>query len=165
MQRDRDARLRRLMADKGVDALVLLSNANVSYATGATWPLGDAGRGNVERPVAVLLADDPMPHLFAPFESSNKLDLDRDHLHGPTYLDYEEGVESFAAALVQLAPRTATVAFDELTGAMHGHRDLLFHTWPPRAASEVMGPARRHQDARRACVPAPRVVDHRASHG
>ena len=55
------------MADKGVDALVLLGNGNVSYATGATWPLSDAGRANVERPVAVVLADDEMPHLFTPF--------------------------------------------------------------------------------------------------
>ena len=39
MRRDRGARLRAAMADKGLDALVLLGNANVSYATGL-----DAGR-------------------------------------------------------------------------------------------------------------------------
>ena len=46
------------MADSGVDALVLLVNGNVSYATGATWPLSDAGRANIERPVAVVVAGD-----------------------------------------------------------------------------------------------------------
>ena len=61
------ARLRARMADKGIDALVLLANANVSYATGASWPLSDAGRANVERPVAVVLVDDEEPHLFTPF--------------------------------------------------------------------------------------------------
>jgi Xaa-Pro dipeptidase len=144
MRRDRGARLREVMADKGVDALVLLSNANVSYATGATWPLSDAGRANVERPVAVVLVDDEAPHLFTPFvdDAASELDLDDDHLHGPTYLDLHEGVESFAATLADLVPGTATVAVDDLTGAMHRDHELLLGSWPPRAASEVMGAAR-----------------------
>ncbi len=143
MQRERGARLRSLMADKGIDALVLLANANVSYATGATWPLSDAGRGNVERPVAVVLADDDMPHLFTPFpDGAADLGLDADHLHGPTYLDLGEGVAAFARALRELAPTSATVAIDELTGAMHHDREQLLADWPPRPASEVMGAAR-----------------------
>ncbi len=144
MQRERGARLRSGMADKGIDALVLLSNANVSYATGASWPLGDAGRGNVERPVAVVLAGDEMPHLFTPFlaDAVGELGLDDDHLHGPTYLDVDEGVAAFADVLADLVPATATMAVDELTGAMHGARNLLFTEWPPRAASEVMRAAR-----------------------
>ena len=55
------------MTEKGVDALVLLGNGNVVYATGASWPLLDAGLSHVERPVAVVLADDEHPHLFMPF--------------------------------------------------------------------------------------------------
>lgn len=144
MRRERGARLRCVMAEKGVDAMVLLSNANVSYATGATWPLSDAGRGNVERPVAVIVAGDEMPHLFTPFsaDAANELDLDADHLHGPTYLDADEGVEAFGRLLSGLVPTGATVAYDDLTGAMHCNRDVLFASWPPRAASEVMSPAR-----------------------
>lgn len=144
MQRERGQRLGSLMADKGLDALVLLSNANVSYATGASWPLSDAGRGNVERPVAVVLADDEMPHLFTPFlvDAARELDLDDDHLHGPTYLDHAEGVAAFAEVLAELVPGKATVAFDDVTGAMHRDRDVLFAAWPPRAASEVMSEAR-----------------------
>jgi Xaa-Pro dipeptidase len=144
MQRDRRARLRTAMVDKGVDALVLLGNSNVSYATGASWPLSDAGRGNVERPVAVVLAGEEMPHLFTPFlaDAAADLDLDDDHLHGATYLDVDEGVEVFAKALADLVPATATVAIDEVTGAMHRDRELLFASWPPRGASDVMGAAR-----------------------
>lgn len=144
MQRDRDERLRGLMADKGVDALVLLANANVSYATGASWPLSDAGRGNVERPVAVVLADDEMPHLFTPFraDAADDLELDDDHLHGATYLDVDEGIDTFAAIVADLVPPSASIAFDEVTGAMHGGRDRFFGSWPPRAASEVMSAAR-----------------------
>jgi Xaa-Pro aminopeptidase len=144
MRRERGARLRSVMGDKGIDALVLLSNANVSYATGASWPLSDAGRGNVERPVAVVLADDNVPHLFTPFlaDAAAEVGLDDDHLHGPTYLDADEGVAAFAGALAELLPTAATVAVDDITGAMHHDRSLLFADWPPRPASEVMGAAR-----------------------
>jgi Xaa-Pro dipeptidase len=144
MRRERGVRLRAAMADKGIDALVLLSNSNVTYATGASWPLSDHGRGNVERPVAVVLADDDMPHLFTPFAAdvATQLDLDEDHLHGPTYLDVSEGVAAFAAALAELVPSTATFAIDDVTGAMHGARETFFAEWPPRSASDVMGPAR-----------------------
>jgi Xaa-Pro dipeptidase len=144
MRRERGARLRSAMVDKGVDALILLSNSNVSYATGASWPLSDAGRANVERPVAVVLADDEVPHLFTPFlaDAAGELALDDDHLHGPTYLDVDEGIAAFARALVDLLPATTTVAIDDVTGAMHRDRKLLFADWPPRAASEVMSAAR-----------------------
>jgi Xaa-Pro aminopeptidase len=106
--------------------------------------LSDAGRGNVERPVAVVLADDEAPHLFTPFlaDAAIELGLDDDHLHGPTYLDVDEGVEAFARALADLVPASATVAIDDVTGAMHHEHDLLLKEWPPRAASEVMGAAR-----------------------
>ncbi len=128
MQRQRGERLREVMRSKGVDVLVLLGNSNVTYATGATWPL----------------SDDDMPHLFSPFlaDAAASLDLDDDHLHGPTYLDNDEGVEAFSARLAGLATATATVAVDELTGAMHRDRALLPIDWPPRSASDVMGAAR-----------------------
>ena len=144
MQRERGTRLRSAMADKGIDALVLLGNSNVSYATGASWPLSDAGRGNVERPVAVVLTNDDVPHLYTPFlaDAAAELGLDDDHLHGPTYLDVDEGVELFAKELTALVPRSATIAVDEVTGAMHRDRERLFADWPPRAASEVMGSVR-----------------------
>jgi len=144
MRRERGDRMRAAMADKGVDALILLSNANVTYATGATWPLTDAGHGNVERPVAVVVAGDEMPHLFTPYlaGSADELGLDDDHLHGPTYLDVEEGVEIFAKTVRELISSGASIAIDDVTGAMHRDHDLLFSTWPPRSASEVMAPAR-----------------------
>jgi len=144
MRRERGARLRTAMGDKGIDALLLLGNSNVSYATGASWPLSDAGRANVERPVAVVLADDDTPHLFTPFgdDAAGELDIDEDHLHGATYLDVDEGVEVFAKALADIVPAGAVVAVDDITGAMHGGRDVLFPTWPPRSASDAMGPAR-----------------------
>ena len=148
MQSDRNARLRGGMAAQGVDALVLLATGNVTYATGATWPLADAGRANVERPVAVVVAGDDQAHLFTPFRDAGAspaergIGLDDDHLHGPVYLDFDEGVEAFAEVLAGLLPANAVVAVDDVTAAMHRSRSLLFAEWPPRAAGDVMGPAR-----------------------
>jgi len=53
MYRESGTRLRSAMSDHGVDALILLGNGNVVYATGASWPLLDAGLSHVERPVAM----------------------------------------------------------------------------------------------------------------
>src|ERR687894_1610331 len=95
MYRESGARLRAAMAENGVDALILLNNGNVVYATGASWPLLDAGLSHVERPVAIVLADDEHPHLFMPFRegSAAACEVPADHVHGPMYLEFDEGVE------------------------------------------------------------------------
>ena len=109
-----------------------------------------------------------MPHLFTPFvaDAAGELDLDDDHLHGPTYLDLDEGVEAFARTLADLIPSDGD--------GRHRRRDRrhapaprarCFADWPPRAASEVMGAARLVQDTRRAGLSPPFAVDHRAGHG
>ena len=98
MQRDRGERLRAIMREQGLDALVLLGNTNVAYATGAIWPLADSGRANFEQPVAVVLVDDPVPHLFSPGRDDDRRPtaLPDDHRHGPAYLGIDEGVGLFA---------------------------------------------------------------------
>ena len=74
MRSETGARLRSAMAEHGVDALILLMNGYVVYATGASWPLLDAGLSHVERPVAVVLADDEHPHLFMPVRGGAPLE-------------------------------------------------------------------------------------------
>ena len=144
MRAETGARLRAAMTERGVDALVLLGNNAVTYATGTSWPLGDAGLSHVERPVAVVLADDPSPHLFLPFRegAAEETDLPADHLHGPVYVEFDEGVEHFAAALAELIPRGATIAVDELTGAMRRAQHLLFGDAIPGDAAAVVGAAK-----------------------
>jgi Xaa-Pro aminopeptidase len=71
MYRECGARLRDTMRQKGIDALVLLGNGNVVYSTGISWPLLDAGLSHVERPVAIVLADDEHPHLFMPLREGS----------------------------------------------------------------------------------------------
>lgn len=143
MRRETSVRLHAAMADQGVDALVLLGNGSVVYATGISWPLADAGLSHVERPVAIVLADDEHPHLFLPFRegAASETDLPADHLHGPVYLEFEEGVEQFAETLSGLVPAGATIGVDELTGAMRRAGNRLFPR-PPVDAAPVVGAAK-----------------------
>jgi Xaa-Pro dipeptidase len=143
MRSETGARLRAAMAEHGVDALVLLMNGYVVYATGASWPLLDAGLSHAERPVAVVLADDEHPHLFMPYRSGASVEspVPDDHLHGPVYLEFDSGVEEFARQLAELIPAGATIAVDELTGAMRRSSAALFPSGPPSDAALVVGAA------------------------
>ncbi|HZU46429.1 MAG TPA: Xaa-Pro peptidase family protein [Mycobacterium sp.] len=144
MRSETGARLRSAMAERGVDALVLLGNSNVVYATGVSWPLGDAGLSYVERPVAVVLADDPWPHLFLPFREGvgSESGFPADHLHGPVYLEFDEGVQHFAGVVSDLIPAGAVVALDEFTGAMRRAEQQLFPSGRPVDAAQVIGAAK-----------------------
>jgi len=144
MRRETGARLRSAMAERGVDALILLGNNAVVYATGTSWPLGDAGLSYVERPVAVVLADDEWPHLFLPFRegAAQESDLPADHLHGPVYLEFDEGVQNFAQVLAGLIPAGALIAVDECTGAMSRAAKLLFPNGAPVDAASVVSAAK-----------------------
>lgn len=128
MRRETGQKLRAAMARHGVDVLVLIGNSKVSYATGVSWPLGDSGLAHVDRPVAVVLAGDPEPHLFMPFRegAGPGPELAAGHLHDPVYLEYDEGAELFAAQLADLVPSGAVIAVDELTGAMRRIQHRLF---------------------------------------
>jgi Xaa-Pro aminopeptidase len=128
MRRETGQKLRAAMARHGVDVLVLIGNSKVSYATGVSWPLGDSGLAHVDRPVAVVLAGDPEPHLFMPFRegAGPGPELAAGHLHDPVYLEYDEGAELFAAQLAELVPSGAVIAVDELTGAMRRIQHRLF---------------------------------------
>ena len=143
MRRETSIRLHAAMADHGVDALVLLGNSNVMYATGISWPLADAGLSHIERPVAIVVADDEYPHLFLPFREGavDESELPEDHLNGPMYLEFDEGVDQFAGILAGLVPAGATIGVDELTGSMRRAGNRLFPQ-PPVDAAPVVGAAK-----------------------
>jgi Xaa-Pro dipeptidase len=144
MRRETGARLRSAMADRDIGALILLGNNAVTYATGTSWPLGDAGLAHVERPVAVVLIDDEFPHLFLPFREgrAEEAGLPGDHVHPAVYLEFDEGVEIFANLAAELIPGTVTVAVDELTGAMRRCKQRLFPNAEPIDAAGVVGAAK-----------------------
>lgn len=143
LRREVGARLQAAMAEQGVDALVLLGNSNVMYATGISWPLADAGLSHVERPVAIVLAGDEHPHLFLPFRegAASESGLPADHLHGPVYLEFDEGVAQFGKILAGMVPVNATLGVDELTGSMRRAGTALFPE-PPVDAAPVIGAAK-----------------------
>ena len=143
MRRDRMQKVRDHMRSQGLDALVLLGNSNVAYVTGLGWPLSDSGRSTFERLVAVVTVDDPVPHLFTPMRADDRLlaALPADHLHGATYLDFDEGVQQFVRTLAGLVPAGAKLALDEWTHAMARERSLLFAA-DPVDAGRVIGSAK-----------------------
>jgi len=144
MQRERGGRVRALMQEQGLDALVLLGNTNVVYATGAIWPLADSGRANFEQPVAVVVADDEYPHLFSPVREDDRLrvELPSDHIHGPVFLDFDEGVKLFASELAALVPDKAVIAVDEWTNALRRERSILFAPDAPVDGGRVISRAK-----------------------
>jgi Xaa-Pro aminopeptidase len=103
----------------------------------------DAGLSHVERPVAVVLADDEHPHLFMPFRSGASAQSPEpdDHLHGPVYLEFDQGAQDFGRVLTDLIPTGASVAVDELTGAMRRAAPKLFPAGAPSDAAIVVGAA------------------------
>ena len=118
MQRERHARLQALMAEQGVDAMVLLGGGAVAYATGALSPGVDSGRAVLMRPVAVVVRGAPAPHLFTPYRDGAPADLPADHLHGPVHPELDESAEALVAGVWELVPPDGRVAFDELTHAL-----------------------------------------------
>ncbi len=140
MYRDVGVRLHTVMAAHGVDALILLMNGHVTYATGTSWPLLDAGLSHVERPVAIVLADDEHPHLFMPFREgvAFQYQVPADHVHGPLYLEFDESIAQFERVLAELVPRNARAAVDEMSAAMRRAEDRLFPGGPPADATEIV---------------------------
>jgi Xaa-Pro dipeptidase len=89
------------------------------------------------------VADDEAPHLFSPLREDEQLraELPADHLHGPVYLDVDEGVARFAASLADLVPTGAVLALDQWTHAMRRETSVLFAS-PPKDAGRVISDAK-----------------------
>jgi Xaa-Pro dipeptidase len=141
MQRDRWAKLQATMAAQGVGALVLLGNSNVSYATGASWPLADPGRANIDRPAAVVVAGDEAPHFFSALGDpvAEELAIPAGHRHGPVFPECDEGAESFCRVLAGLVPTEGRLAIDEFPGSMRRQFAGFFPDAKPASADEVVG--------------------------
>ena len=103
------------MAAQEVDALLLLGTSAVHYATGAAMPSVDPGRATLLRPVALVLADDPVPHLFTPYPDGAAGRVPVDHVHPPLFVDLDEAATAFAGSLGELIGAGERLATDELT--------------------------------------------------
>ena len=114
MRQQRSSRLRGSMRERGVDALLLLGTSAVQYAAGAAAPIVDASRATLLRPVALVLANDPEPHLFTPYREAADERIAADHIHPPLWVELDGQVADIAARLGRLVPDDATLAADEM---------------------------------------------------
>ena len=123
LHRDRLDKLCGAMRANGVDALVLLGQSNVVYATGARAPAADSSLAAHRRMVAIVEAGDASPQLYTPFADGVPPDLPTSHVHEALAVETDAG----AAALAARWPR-GRVALDEYTmpllRALDGHEVL-----------------------------------------
>ena len=102
------------MRKQGVDALLLLGTSAVQYAAGAPAPAVDASRATMLRPVALVLADDPEPHLFTPYPEAAAGRISENHIHPPLFVELDEASAEIAATLARMVPDDAVLAADEI---------------------------------------------------
>ena len=115
MRTDRRARLDAAMGEQGVDALVLLGQANVGYATGVRVPASDQARSIHRRPIAMVTADGAPPHVWTWFPEGVPDDIPADHVHDGINVEWADS----ARALVDALPSSGNVAIDEFTMPLH----------------------------------------------
>lgn len=106
------------MRAQQVDALLLLGTSAVHYSTGAAMPSVDAGRATLLRPVALVLIDDPVPHLFTPYPDGAAGRVPDDHVHPPLFVDVDEAGAVIAAAVAEYVSPELRLAVDELTAPL-----------------------------------------------
>src|SRR5688500_3961773 len=109
MRRDRRRKLVDAMGANGLDALVLLGQNNIGYATGARAPIADAARAGATRMVAFMTADDRVT-LFTGFPDGIPPELSDDEVRDPVRMESGAGARDLVAALP-----SGRVGFDELT--------------------------------------------------
>ncbi len=110
MHRARHDRVLDAMRAQGVDALVLLGQQNVAYATGVRVPAADQGRALHRRPIALLTADGEAPRVWTWYPDGVPADLDDGHVHGGLDLEWDDGACTLLAEIPD-----GTVAVDEYT--------------------------------------------------
>jgi Xaa-Pro dipeptidase len=116
MRADRRARLDRALARRDVAAAVLVGTTNVRWATGARVVAADQGRAARTRNVAVVIAGDPVPHLFTHTPEGVPADHPADHVQPGLDLEVDTGASSLAAFVADhVDDDGARVLLDEWT--------------------------------------------------
>jgi Xaa-Pro aminopeptidase len=110
MHRERRARLVDAMRTQGVDALVLLGQQNVAYATGVKVPAADQGLALHRRPVALVTAggEDPCVWTWVPEGVPDDLPLTR--VNAGLNLEWEDGARTLLGEIPE-----GVVAIDDYT--------------------------------------------------
>ena len=133
------------MSQAGADALLLLGNSNVSYATGArlaalrsrSGAASTSGRGRHRRR--------RLPPSLHPVPTIPVcgLRLPADHVHGPVYPEFDEGAEALGRhRSPSLLPRGRGGRWTNSPAPCQGIPRSCFHAGPPSNADDVVGAAK-----------------------
>ncbi|MFA5884769.1 MAG: M24 family metallopeptidase [Acidimicrobiia bacterium] len=114
MRRERHARLVASMQADGIEALLLLGQGNISYASGLRVPASDQNLAIHRRPVALVTADGADPHVWTWYPEGTPAELPADHVHDGLRLEFAEGARALAAFVRDVCP-SGVLAVDELT--------------------------------------------------
>ncbi|HMD46259.1 MAG TPA: Xaa-Pro peptidase family protein [Acidimicrobiales bacterium] len=146
MRRERNEKLRAEMERQGVPAALLFGGGSVQYAVGPETLAGDAARSTYLRTAALVLADDPSPHLFTPYPEGAPPELAPDHVHGPLFTESDDGVTHLAGVLRELAGGDPErLAVDDMSGPMHRLAPTVLGGSELVDAGPVLGPAKLHK--------------------
>jgi Xaa-Pro aminopeptidase len=114
MRAERHARLVAAMHDHDVDALLLLGQSNVVYATGLKVPAAEMNQSLHRRAVALVTADGEPPHVWTWYPEGVPAECPADRVHPGLRLEFDAGAQALAAAVAEFAP-DGSLAVDELT--------------------------------------------------
>ena len=118
MRRERHARLVASMHEDGIDALLLLGQGNIAYATGLRVPASDQNLAIHRRPVALVTVDGAAPHVWTWYPEGLPAELPADHAHDGLRLEFADGARTLASFVTDVCP-AGTLAVDELTMPLH----------------------------------------------
>src|SRR4029079_18147511 len=92
------------MHDHDVDALLLLGQSNVVYATGLKVPAAEMNQSLHRRAVALVTADGATPHVWTWYPEGVPAELPADQVHPGVRLEFDDGARALAAAVTEAAP-------------------------------------------------------------
>ncbi|HVW81132.1 MAG TPA: Xaa-Pro peptidase family protein [Mycobacteriales bacterium] len=145
MRRDRHAKLLAQLADRHLDAILLITSGNVLYASGMRLPAVDGGRAVHQRTAVLVVAGERYPHIFTSWPELAPGELPPDHVHPPLWPDNEAGVADLVRRVGDLVPADAVVGVDDSTFAMHVGLPRLAPGWQLKSATPLLVAARLHK--------------------
>jgi len=114
MRRERHARLVASMREDGIDALLLLGQGNIAYATGVRVPACDQDLAHHRRTVALVTADGAPAHVWTWYPEGVPAETAADRVHPGLRLEFADDARALAAAAHDVCP-TGVLAVDEMT--------------------------------------------------
>ncbi len=118
LRRDRRERLVTEARAAGLDAVLLIGSAGVTYATGADTPTADVGVARPRRTVALVPTDGSLPHLWTWWPDGAPPDLPVDHVLPGLHLDDDHDAAALGTAVAERTGTGAVIGVDDRTWSL-----------------------------------------------